>query len=135
MNFEFSYNAKYWEPKRITSEVRPIIGLRFHHTDLIVNPIVDTEYDSFKNLEFVPATRLAYNVSSSWAMAVEEYADYGPLHQFHSVSDQYHQLYAVFDHSGKFVNVEFGAGFGLTPATDKVTFKLMLSRDLHRFSK
>jgi hypothetical protein len=26
VNFEFSVNASYWEPKRITSEIRPIIG-------------------------------------------------------------------------------------------------------------
>ena len=25
-NFEFSYNAKHWDTKRITSEIRPIIG-------------------------------------------------------------------------------------------------------------
>ena len=29
------------------------------------------------------------------------------------------------------VSVEFGAGFGLTPATDKLTFKLILSSDLN----
>ena len=29
------------------------------------------------------------------------------------------------------VAVEFGAGFGLTPGTDKLTFKLILSSDLN----
>jgi hypothetical protein len=29
------------------------------------------------------------------------------------------------------VNIEFGVGFGLTSASDKLTFKLMLSRDLN----
>jgi len=135
VNFEFSYNARYWEPKRVTSEVRPIIGLHLHPVDIIVNPILDTVYDGFKNLDFAPATRIAYNFSSNWLIAAEEYADYGPLHQFHSVSDQYHEFYGVVDHSSKSVNIEFGAGFGLTAASDKVTLKLMLSRDLHRFSK
>ncbi len=131
VNFEFSYNARYWDPKRITSEVRPIIGLHLHPVDIIVNPILDTSYDGFKNLDFAPSTRVAYNFSPKWAIAAEEYADYGPLRQFYSASDQSHQVYAVVNHSSKFLDVEFGVGFGLTPASDKVTIKLMLSRDLN----
>jgi len=131
VNFEFSYNARYWDVKRITSEVRPIIGLHLHPVDLIVNPILDTSYDGFRNLDFAPATRLAYNLSPKWAVAAEEYADYGALHKFNPVSEQAHQLYAVVNHDSKFLNIEFGVGFGLTPASDKVTIKLMLSRDLN----
>ena len=44
VNFEFSVNYKYWESKRITSEVRPIVGLHLHPVDIIFNPIVDTDY-------------------------------------------------------------------------------------------
>jgi len=131
VNFEFSYNARYWDPKRVTSEIRPIIGLHLHPVDIIVNPILDTSYDGFKNLDFAPSTRLAYNLSPNWAIAAEEYADYGAIHKFNPVNDQAHQLYAVVNHESKFLNVEFGVGFGLTSATDKVTIKLMLSRDLN----
>ena len=131
MNFEFSYNARYWDPKRSTAEIRPIIGVHLHPVDIFFNPILDTSYNGIKNLDFAPATRIAYNFSSKWAMAAEEYSDYGPLHQFNSASDQFHQMYAVVDHNSKFLNVEFGVGFGLTPASDKVTLKLMLSRDLN----
>jgi hypothetical protein len=36
------------------------------------------------------------------------------------------------DHkSDKWVNIEAGIGFGLTNASDKVTLKLMVSRDLN----
>jgi hypothetical protein len=131
VNFEFSYNARYWDPKRATAEVRPIVGAHLHHVDLIVNPILDTSYNGFRNLDFAPATRVAYNFSSRWAMAAEEYADYGPLHQFYRASEQAHQLYGVVDRNSKVLNVEFGIGFGLTPASDKVTLKLILSRDLN----
>ena len=37
----------------------------------------------------------------------------------------------MIDYSGKPFDVEAGVGFGLTPATDKVTLKLILSRDLN----
>src|SRR5438874_134106 len=52
VNFEFSVNSKHWDTSRITSEVRPIIGWHLHPVDIIFNPILDTAYDGFKNLDF-----------------------------------------------------------------------------------
>jgi len=132
VNFEFSVSADYWESKRITSEVRPIVGVHLHPVDLIFNPILDTDYTGgFGNLEFVPATRIAYNLNDNWAVAVEEYADIGPLRHAQALNDQFHQVWAVMDHSTKILNIEAGVGAGLTSASDKLTFKLMLSRDLN----
>jgi hypothetical protein len=130
-NFEFSYNARHWDTRRITSEVRPIIGWHLKPVDIILNPILDYSYDGLKNLDFAPATRVAYSVSPVWALAVEEYADYGPLRQLYGSAEQAHQLYAVVDHETKVVDIEAGVGFGLTDATDKLTLKLILSRDLN----
>lgn len=136
INFEFSYNAKHWDSRRLTSEIRPIIGFHLHPVDIIVNPILDNSYvGGFKALDFAPATRIAYNVSPKWALAVEEYADFGPLNHFFSSSNQSHQIYAVIDHPNQFFNIEAGIGFGLTRASDKVTLKLILSRDLHSFNE
>jgi hypothetical protein len=131
INFEFSFNARYWESRRYSAEARPIIGLHLHQWDLIVNPIFDTGWDGANNLEFVPAERIAYNFNPKWAAAIEEYADYGPVKQFMPGSEQSHSLWAVVNHPSKAVDVEFGIGFGLTSATDKVTLKLMVSRDLN----
>ena len=132
VNFEFSINYHYWEPKRFTSEVRPIVGLHLHKVDFIFNPIVDTDYTGgFGNLEFVPATRVAYNWNDRWAVAAEEYSDIGPLRHFLPVSDQFHEVWAVVDHNSKIVNIEAGVGVGVTSGADKLTFKLMVSRDLN----
>jgi hypothetical protein len=131
VNFEFSVNSKHWDEKRITSEVRPIIGWHLHPVDIIVNPILDTSYDGLKNLVFAPSIRVAYNASSEWAVAAEEYAEYGPLHDFAPKSEQSHQIFGVIDHSGGFFDVEAGVGFGLTDASDKFQLKLILSRDLN----
>jgi hypothetical protein len=131
VNFEFSDNARHWDSTRFTSEVRPIIGWHLHPIDIIVNPIVDTAYDGLKNLDFAPATRVACNWTKTWATALEEYDDFGPLHQFRRASQQSHQLYAVVDHSAKFLNIEAGVGFGLTDGSDRLTLKLILSRDLN----
>jgi hypothetical protein len=132
VNFEFSVNQKQWDPRRITSEIRPIIGWHLHPIDIIVNPIMDTSYvGGVKSLDFAPETRIAYNLTKTWAVATEEYADLGQFRQIAPLSEQSHQIWAVVDHSNKFLNIEAGVGFGLTAATDKVTLKLMLSRDLN----
>jgi hypothetical protein len=131
-NFEFSFNANRWDTKRFTSEIRPIIGWHLKPVDIIINPILDTSYDGLKNLEFVPSARIAYNFPKEWAIAVEEYDDFGPLRGFVPSSQQAHQVYAVIDHTGGFADVEAGVGFGLTDASDKLTFKLILSRDLNK---
>lgn len=132
VNFEFSVNYLYWEPRRITSEVRPIVGLHLHPVDIIFNPIVDTEYrGGFGGLEFVPATRVAYNFNDKWAAAVEEYSDDGPLRHFLPVHEQFHEVWGVMDHGFKIWTLETGIGFGVTSGADKLTLKLMLSRDLN----
>jgi hypothetical protein len=132
VNFEFSVNQKQWDPRRFTSEVRPIIGWHLNPIDVIVNPIVDTSYTGgLKSLDFAPAVRVAYNFSPGWAGAVEEYADYGPLRQIYSAHNQSQQIWAVVDHTTKLVNIETGIGFGLTSSSDRLTLKLMLSRDLN----
>ena len=130
-NFEFSVNSRHWDESRFSSEIRPIIGWHLKPWDIIINPIVDTAYDGFGNLDFAPATRIAYNVNDKWAVAVEEYADYGPFREFASAVEQGHQFYAVVNRATKFVDIEAGIGVGVTNATDKVTFKLLLSKDLN----
>ena|ERR1700733_2707429 len=42
-----------------------------------------------------------------------------------------HQLFAVADYTGQPVDIEAGIGFGLTNATDDLTLKLIVSRDLN----
>ena len=130
-NFEFSINQKNWDENRFSSEIRPIIGWHLKPWDIIINPILDTEYDGLKNLDFAPAVRIAYNISDKWAVSAEEYADYGPLHDLYGASDQSHMLYGVVNHAMKYFEIEAGVGIGLTSATDKVTLKLLVIKDLN----
>lgn len=132
LNFEFSVNALYWEPKRISSELRPILGAHVRHWDFIYNPIVDTDYTGgIKGLQFNPAGRIAYNLNNTWIVAMEEYDGFGPLRNFVSSNQQFHETWAVFDRNGGFLSVEAGVGEGWSGGSDRLTFKLMLSRDLN----
>ena len=141
VNFEFSVNQKQWDTRHYTSEVRPIIGWHlkpedgshWKPVDIIINPIMDTSYvGGLKSLDFAPAIRVAYNLSDKWAVAAEEYADYGQFRRIYSANDQFHQIWAVMNRkSDKWVSIEAGIGFGLTGASDRVTVKLMMSRDFN----
>ncbi len=130
-NFEFSLNARHWDTSRFTSEVRPIVGWHLNAFDIIFNPIFDTAFDGLSRLDFAPATRVAYNWTPVWALAIEEYGDFGRVQGFSKAADQAHQLWGVVDRRGKTFGIEAGVGFGLTSASDHLTLKLMFSRDLN----
>src|ERR1035441_464505 len=73
VNFEFSYNTAHWNQNRYTQEGRPIIGWHLGPLDVIVNPILDNSYKGFAELDFAPATRVAYNFNKTWGVAAEDY--------------------------------------------------------------
>ncbi len=77
---------------------------------------------------------MAYNVNDRWALALEEYDSFGPLNGFLPASQQFHEIWTTMDYGGKKffgLSVESGIGYGLTPGSDAITLKLMLSRDLN----
>ena len=132
MNFEFSFNYHYWESRTYSAEIRPIMGAHLGKWDVIYNPIVDTDYTGgLAGLEYNPSGRLAYRINDSWTAAAEEYDGFGSFSNFSSLHDQFHEVWGVFDHSGKVWNVETGAGLGLTAGSDRWTLKFMISRDMN----
>lgn len=126
VNFEFSRNSRAWDQSRYGGEIRPIVGARYHAWDFIVNPILDTSFDGLSRLDFGPSARVAYNQTPEWAEAIEYYTDFGELR--HLVNGE-RTLFAVADHSGRFLDVEAGIGFGLSRTTDKVALKTILSHN------
>jgi hypothetical protein len=131
VNFEFSFNSKHWSADPYTQEIRPILGWRFGKIDLIVNPILDNSWKGVSRLDFAPESRLDYNITDKWAVAAEEYDDFGQIRRVSPSPQQTHQLFAVLDYNGLPVSVETGVGFGLNAATDHLALKLILSKDLN----
>ncbi|TAK16397.1 MAG: hypothetical protein EPO35_05410 [Acidobacteria bacterium] len=134
LGIELSYNATRWDDKRVTSEYRPIIAWHVNpKVDIIVNPILDTRYDGLKNMVFAPSSRIAYNASDAWAVALETYSEFGALKGFEAAGDQSHQVYGVLNHVARNgVEFELGAGVGLTDASDRFVLKLILAKDLNK---
>lgn len=134
LGIELSFNDKRWDSTRVTSEYRPIVAWHVNPKfDLIVNPILDTAYDGVKNMVFAPSTRWAYNASDAWQVALETYSEFGALKGFEARTDQSHQIYGVLDHVTKNgFEMEFGAGVGLTNASDRFVLKMILAKDLNK---
>lgn len=126
-NFELSFNAPHWNPRRWTGEARLIVGGRIGKVELTLNPIFDTAFEGLAAIELVPSGRVGYHLSDRWTIALEEYAALGPVSGIAPVASQEHTLFAVVDYEGKRLDVEFGVGFGLTDAADDVVVKLILS--------
>lgn len=130
LNFELSYNMPHWETSRFSGELRPIIGVHLGRFDLIANPILDTAFNGLSKLEFSPAARAAYSLSEKVAVAIEHYADFGPLQRFKPASARSQTLFGVLDYGSSSNGVEFGIGKGLTRDTDSYVLKLMVMHDL-----
>ena len=129
VNFELSYNARHWAEARYAMEIRPIVGWRFGPVDLILNPIMDLPFHGgAKALTFAPADRIAYNLSKTWTLAIEHYADYGGFANFEPLGQQSHALFGVIDYNADPFSVEFGVGHGFTTASEPSILKLMLVR-------
>jgi hypothetical protein len=130
LNFELSYNEPHWDPSRFSGELRPIIGVHLGRWDLILNPILDTDFNGLSQLNFQPAARVAYHLNDKYAVALEDYSEFGPLDQFYTRSQQSHTLWGVLDWGSGSRGIEFGVGRGLTPASDAWVIKLLLMHDL-----
>jgi hypothetical protein len=74
--------------------------------------------------------RLDKAINETWTVGVETYSDFGQFRSMLPWKQQSQNVWLVGDYSGNPISVEFGAGFGLTPASDSFALKLMLISDL-----
>jgi hypothetical protein len=126
INFEFSNTTPKFAQTRFTLEIRPIIGLRNADYEFIVNPILDAGFGKFGELDFAPAARFARKLDKDLYIGLEYYADFGEIGNFPRLADQQHLLFAVTDFKLGVMDVNFGVGYGLTPASDRWVVKTIL---------
>ncbi|WP_249125486.1 hypothetical protein [Bradyrhizobium manausense] len=126
VNFELSYEMPKFAQTRWGLEIRPIIGVRNAQYEFIVNPIVDIGFGSKGEADFAPAARLARNFGNDVFAGFEYYADFGEIGNFSKLADQQHTLFAVTDFKAGVFDVNFGVGYGLTPASDRFVVKTII---------
>ena len=126
VNFEFSNTMPRFSQSRFALEIRPIIGVRNADYEFIVNPIVDASFGRFGEVDFAPAARLARKLGPDTYVGLEYYADFGPIGAFPKLEDQQHTLFAVTDFKLGVFDIDFGVGYGLTPASDRWVVKTII---------
>lgn len=126
VNFELSYEMPKFAQTRWGLEIRPIIGVRNSQYEFIVNPIVDIGFGRYGEADFAPAARLARNFGNDVFAGFEYYADFGEIGNFSKLADQQHTLFAVTDFKAGVFDVNFGVGYGLTPASDRLVVKTII---------
>src|SRR6202163_501010 len=126
VNFEFSNTTPKFSQTRFTMEIRPIIGIRNADYEFIVNPIVDIGFGKHGEADFAPAARVARKLGQDLFVGLEYYADFGEIGTFLKPADQQHTLFAVTDFKLGDFGVNFGVGYGLTPASDRWVIKTIV---------
>jgi len=125
VNFELGYELPKFSPTPWQLEIRPIIGVRNAQWELIANPIVDVDLNTGE-ADFAPALRLARNLGEDRFIGLEYYADFGRIGGFLPLPQQSQQLYAVTDFKVNAIDIEFGVGYGFTPGSDGLVFKVII---------
>src|SRR3979490_385999 len=126
VNFEFSNSTPKFSQTRFGMEIRPIIGVRQGDYEFIVNPIVDIGFGKYGEADFTPAARLAKKLGPDFSIGLEHYADFGEIGNFKKLSEQQHTLFAVTDFKLGVFGVNFGVGYGLTPASDRLVIQTIV---------
>jgi hypothetical protein len=126
VNFELSYEMPRFAQTRWGLEIRPIIGVRNSQYEFIVNPIVDVGFGRYGEVDFAPAARVARKFGNDLFAGFEYYADFGEIGNFKRLSDQSHTLFAVTDFKVGDFGINFGVGYGLTPASDRLVVKTII---------
>jgi hypothetical protein len=132
LNVALDFNAAAWDAHREGLELRPILGWHAGAWRLTLNPTLDSAFDGPGAVEFSPAGRLDYTLSPVWQLGLEEYADdTGPISRPAPMREQNQRLFAVADVKLGGWSIEPGIGYGLTAASDRLTLKLIVARDLN----
>ena len=94
--------------------------------EFIVNPIVDVGFGKYGEADFAPAARVARKLKDDVYVGLEYYADFGRIGAFSPLAEQQHTLFAVTDFKVGDVDIDFGVGYGLTRASDRLVVKTII---------
>jgi hypothetical protein len=130
LSSELGYQRRAFSVDTWTLELRPIIDKQWGPWYVSINPVLDRAIQGesvTKGFEFSPAAKVSYNVTPTVAIGLEYYGALGPVTHFDRAHEQQHQLFPVIDLDlGPKWEFNAGIGFGLTPSTDRLIFKMIL---------
>lgn len=134
LSTEFGYQRSEYSEDTWNIEIRPIIDRQWDKLYVSFNPTFGITLKSAAPSHaptFEPNLKVAYAINPKLSLGAEYYGDMGPVDNFESAPDQSHALFAVADlYLDPRWEINMGAGWGLTPATDRLIAKLIVGRRL-----
>ena len=132
LSLEVGYQKPQYATETWSIEVRPIIDKQWSRLYLSFNPTFGIALKSaYENgvPAFEPNIKAAYTFFKNASLGIEYYGEMGAINNFESFSQQAHAIFAAVDMlNNKNWELNAGAGFGLTPATDGFIFKIIVGR-------
>ncbi|MEO6550248.1 MAG: hypothetical protein ABIN94_19750 [Ferruginibacter sp.] len=130
LSTEIGYQSRQYSTDTWSIEIRPIIDKQIDNFYIAFNPTfsIGLSNNNDHTPAFEPNIKTSYALNKV-AVGVEYYGSIGQLDQIPKISSQGHALFAVADLTiDPRWEINFGPGWGLTNATDKFVFKLLLGR-------
>jgi hypothetical protein len=126
---EIGYQRRAFSPDTWTWEIRPIIDQRVGKLYWAVDPSLEKSLrgeNAAKGFEFSPNVSLTYDFTGKVTLGVEYYGALGPLSGFDPLNEQEQQIFPALDlNLSPDWEFNLGAGFGLTPSTDRFILKMI----------
>jgi len=134
LSMEIGYQKPAYADNEWSLEIRPIIDKQWDRFYASLNPTFGIALQSNYNNSvptFAPNVKLSYAVWKNTGLGIEYYGDLGPVTNFDQGTQQNHALFIAYDllNNARW-ELNIGAGFGLTPATDPFVFKLIMGRKI-----
>ena len=134
LSVEVGFQKPAYANQTWSMEIRPIIDKQWGNFYIAFNPTLGIALASrYKNSVpgFEPNVKISYAVFKKAAFGIEYYGDMGPINRFDQRLQQNHALFLVYDMQNNAIwELNIGAGFGLTPATDPFVLKAIFGRKI-----
>lgn len=130
LSAEIGYQRPEYAGETWSLELRPIVDKQWNAFYLSFNPTLGIAIRSADNNHvpvFEPNIKAAYNAFRNFSVGIEYYGEMGAINAFETLAAQNHAVFAAVDLLNSSAwELNAGAGFGLTPATDGFIVKVLV---------
>jgi len=132
LSAEIGYQRPEYSSDTWSMELRPIIDKQWEKLYISFNPTLgialQSKYDNAVP-GFQPNLKLGYSILKNANLGIEYYGSCGPINHFDKLPQENHALFLAYDlQNNASWELNIGAGFGLTQATDGFVFKILVGR-------
>ncbi len=130
LSTEVGYQRSQFSSDTWTWEIRPIVDKKMGKWYWSVNPTFDRSLHGAnvnRGVEFSPNFKVSYDVHRKVAAGIEYYGSLGSVRGFDPLHEQQHAIFPTIDLDlAPQWEINFGAGVGMTGATDHLILKFIL---------